>query len=422
MKKLFVTSLFVAGILSPISMQAMLPRTAAQGVKLLRPTQAAMTPTTARLLLGAYTASVFGIVFGIPTVVALANNDTSTKPSIQGDVDAWAKKILFEAVSKDDGAFITQLQKTGGVNFDSKDENGNTALIYGLKARKPGALKALLATNADKNIYGSNGETLLHSASMGKTTLDTFESLLKGKTDLDARTAWGEAALHLAIGMKYPERAIKLLEAGANPNIKNRHNETPLHIATNTGDLQSVTALLKTGIVDIDAQDEYGNTALHKAAYGANTNLFLFSNLLNAGANPNIKNNHGATPLILAANGNNFGIINYMLQNCTRLDINAQDKLGDTALHLVAERSNLPAVQILLEAGADATIKRRIPGWNSLAEERTTNDTISNLIKTHREHQLQQKMEQENQGQVQEEKRQIQPIRKRDRIRGWFGL
>lgn len=77
--------------------------------------------------------------------------------------------------------------------------------------------------------------------------------------------------------------------------------EHPLHVAavSMADDAQAILGLLIGAGANLNAKDSSNNTALHKAAYYANSEATKA--LLAAGANPCIKNEDGDFPLHLAA-------------------------------------------------------------------------------------------------------------------------
>jgi len=92
-----------------------------------------------------------------------------------------------------------------------------------------------------------------------------------------------------------------------NPKIKRRRtfnsqriakeNKDMLFDAVRRGDCPKVKAILKNYREFINSQDELGNTPLHKAVAIHRDNNDVIKLLLKKGADPNIKNNEGQTPL-----------------------------------------------------------------------------------------------------------------------------
>ena len=78
------------------------------------------------------------------------------------------------------------------------------------------------------------------------------------------------------------------------------YGNTRLHDAVRAGNIGLICDLIEMG-ADVNAQNRWGNTALHLAAeYGLfRVSKWMSSVLLNAGADPNIKNVQGVTPLDL---------------------------------------------------------------------------------------------------------------------------
>ena len=101
-----------------------------------------------------------------------------------------------------------------------------------------------------------------------------------------------------------------LVDYGADVNLTDEEWATPLHVAVKRGHLRSVQSLLSCRSiadkmdrrVNVNAQDIFGNTALHYACLCANSwedyeDLNLGELLFDFGCDINVENNDGLTPL-----------------------------------------------------------------------------------------------------------------------------
>ena len=110
---------------------------------------------------------------------------------------------------------------------------------------------------------------------------------------------------------------------------------------------------------DIVPEEIY--SLLVKALENSNTEKLKL--LLEAGADVNVKNTYGYTPLMKAAFYGKLEVVKLLLESGA--DIEAKDKFGWTSLMVAAFYGKLEVVKLLLEAGADIEAKDE-DGWTPL--------------------------------------------------------
>lgn len=145
------------------------------------------------------------------------------------------------------------------------------------------------------------------------------------------------------------EEVIKvLLEAGANPNLSIGNNSDGDPPALNYC-LEPSTAqlLLKYG-ADIDAQDYAGVSKLHRSIVDEDFDMANF--LLTQGANPNLKDDEGRTPIFYVQDKDMLRLL---------IEHGAELNLCDVYGEMPLTRLNSDLIPTLIEAGADLDFKNR---------------------------------------------------------------
>ncbi|KAI9773648.1 MAG: hypothetical protein M1840_006922 [Geoglossum simile] len=110
----------------------------------------------------------------------------------------------------------------------------------------------------------------------------------------------GEIALFLVIELQYPQIVQILLDAGVDINAKDNTGKTALHRATRREDRGMVELLLRNG-AKVDCKDDKGWTAW--SANVQSRNAHILGLLLKAGADPSTRGLQGVSELYTAAKG-----------------------------------------------------------------------------------------------------------------------
>ncbi|MDY6980727.1 MAG: ankyrin repeat domain-containing protein [Pseudomonadota bacterium] len=128
---------------------------------------------------------------------------------------------------------------------------------------------------------------------------------------------------------------------------------TALYLAAEQGDLDAVKRLINKGAV-IDARDNCSWTPMMRAAQ--NGHLPVVRELLAAGAELNAQDKEGYNALILSVITGQQLVVEYLLEQGIKRDVQ-DDKLGWTALMWAAKEGRVELVDLLLDNGADKTIR-----------------------------------------------------------------
>jgi cytohesin len=160
-------------------------------------------------------------------------------------------------------------------------------------------VQALLDAGAKVDAANDAGYTALHGAALEGNAV-VVRALLKAGAPVGARTSDGETPLHDAADMCRQEIVHILLSAGANVHAQGLLKQTPLYEAISLHrDPDECGRVVKTLIeagADVNAVQELtGNTPLIKALDSCSyaETLRVVVDLLDAGANPLIKNQRG---------------------------------------------------------------------------------------------------------------------------------
>ena len=229
-------------------------------------------------------------------------------------------------------------------------------LLQKIKEGDTENIQHFINARVDVNVQDENDMTPLMIASQDGHT-ELVKLLIKSRADVNHQNSSGDTALIYAL--KYPEsknllkylKDIKhvekiqacvqvLLQHDAKVNIQGKDGDTALmHLARNTP----------------DSWKSYQNTNIWVKYFTgnfkkmhANMEQCMFT-LIDAGADPNLKNDEGRTALILGSSNLNF--IQKMIESGA--DVNWMDKDGNTALTQAAGSGAVDCMETLIEAGAD---------------------------------------------------------------------
>ncbi|MFC2168644.1 ankyrin repeat domain-containing protein [Acidobacteriota bacterium] len=265
--------------------------------------------------------------------------------------DRYERTPLHSAVRY--GAFSTaEFLLDKGADIYVKDEHGNTPLHLSSIFGYDDLIDLLIRQGADVDALNNLEQTPLYIASMYGNP-ESVARLLAGGANMNFMDAERNTPLHIGVLYRRSENVAQMLEFNPDIGAKNKEGFTPLLLAVqsmdNGGIVESLIekgadlnitdpqgrnallvsvgsfqrgyfSLLVSNGIDINSQDNMGNTALHYVFGYVLENkqnvprVKLFTkDLLEEGADPHIKNNEGKSPMDLAVESEEKELIDLLV-------------------------------------------------------------------------------------------------------------
>lgn len=218
-------------------------------------------------------------------------------------------------------------------------------------------------------------------------SLAIIKMLLDAGADVSFTLRNGTTAQHYAVESQSLEIVKELASRGANANALNAQNVTPLSLACNNGYVQIVTTLLRN--INREECQDYLDILLVEMVK-QNRCLEIIQALLQAGANPHGRSELGSSPLFFAVENKALATVKELLkygaqaledhgdgitplyiacrlgheptvraliESIENPDERAKKYLSGVFLKIVIKNGPLVIIKVLLDAGADVTLK-----------------------------------------------------------------
>eukprot|EP01133_Synstelium_polycarpum_P002608 gene2608-2994_t len=150
--------------------------------------------------------------------------------------------------------------------------------------------------------------------------------MIAAGADINVMNDWNRSPLHFAAIGGHTEIVALLLSKGAKVNCATNRGATPLNYASRSGRTECVSLLLENG-ADVNCCDNANNTPLH-AAITNNEVKTAIALVNNYGADVNVANRDDATPLHLASQRGFLPLMIALVEKGAKAD--ARDVKGDT--------------------------------------------------------------------------------------------
>lgn len=326
--------------------------------------------------------------------------------------DKQGNNALLVALKNGQSSSVIRTLLDAGADVNSKDKQGTSAFLLAVKQQDVELMNLFLEYNADLKNLAPNGDSLLDYAYTYQAPKHILQMILQNGANVNALNQAGQLPIIKALTAKDYEMVATLLQYGADVNVTDKnqesaltyvlqHDDVPEEIETqifahNTnyqGYLPKIDQpmwkvllsqergdLLNDVFAQIDLihPDERGEVPLHhilisdvepefvdmaldhvsqideKYLWEAleNKNLLILQKLVAHGANVNARNRDNNTLLhYVVRHQYDKDYIEALAGG--KLEVDALDGNGQTALALAIEQNNEPLVRALLQHGAD---------------------------------------------------------------------
>jgi len=242
---------------------------------------------------------------------------------------------------------VVSLLLDHGANVNGMSKYGETPLHNAVARGSERIVRLLLARGADVRAQNRGGGTPLHCLVGARTHPEwakgyrgrVMDMLLDAGADIEAKSRAGSTPLEVAANTSYCKEAVRLLLArGANPdNVKDLHLR--FIAGPNVTERSAIEEWVRRTAKDVNAKNGRGESMLHAAVKGGS--LRLVEVLLALGADVKASTYQdqypfyaGDTPLHWAMIEPEPEIVNLLIAKGAA--VNARNKKGETALHILA--------------------------------------------------------------------------------------
>lgn len=281
---------------------------------------------------------------------------------------------VFWTARRGNATLLRILLNSGRMDVDCRDSVGTTALMVASHCNHMDCVRELILQGAGINIQRESGSTALYfAAQQGNDEIVKFLLEYGASTELSTKNR--ATPLSIASQCGHLKVVETLLNRRCNVNIQLQDGATSLFLAAQGGHLKVVQQLLSAD-AEIDQPRQDLTTPLWIAAQMGYIDIVKL--LLQHGASSDTSRKDGSTPLFKAAYKGFTEVVRELLMFSPSLGIL---KNGMTALHAAVLGGSARTVTLLIESGADPSLRNT---EKELPSDLTRNDRLVKCLQSRR--------------------------------------
>ena len=231
-----------------------------------------------------------------------------------------------------------------GADVNAKDEYGGTLLDWAIGWERTETADLLRKHGGKTRDELKAAESIVVAVELGN--IEAVKQHLNDGTEVNAKGGTGRTPLHWAAIKGHKGIAELLIAEGADVNAKTNDGKTPLDEAINP-------FYNKTEIANLLRKHDGKHGTIHSAVGGGDVEAV--KEFLAAGADVNVKDKRGFTPLHWASISGHKEAVELLIDNSA--DVNAMRGGGGTPLSYAASWGHEEIVELLIANGADVNVK-----------------------------------------------------------------
>lgn len=226
------------------------------------------------------------------------------KTKALNNCDIYGNNLIFDAVTNGNIDIIKKIALHKEINLNQINLEGNTVLHKEIVLKNNNLALLLMDLGINPTILDKNGKNFLfYAISKGIDNISILKKAVSLGCNLDARNRDNKTLLMESINL-YLTTALddkkeklshlkmikELIHLGINVQASDNNNENAFFLATKSEDRNLIHCLLENANIDINHQNNLGNTALLSLVLNGIRNEDLIVLYLKKGANPDLLN------------------------------------------------------------------------------------------------------------------------------------